>query len=77
MPCPVVIIEGLIASGKSSLTQDLHQQLPGSEAMLEPDESSGNPYLADFYTDKTRWGFVMQIHLLALRFRMQQKAQLP
>lgn len=73
--CPVIVVEGLIASGKSTLAAELGKLLPGSLTLLEPDESSGNPYLADFYQDQARWAFTMQIHLLALRFRMQQMAQ--
>lgn len=73
--CPVVAVEGLIASGKSTLAAELGRQLQGALTLIEPDEESGNPYLDDFYSDKARWGFTMQVHLLSIRFRMQQMAQ--
>jgi deoxyadenosine/deoxycytidine kinase len=74
---PVVIIEGLIASGKSTLATELGKAL-GDEALclLEPDEKdNANPYLALFYGEKERWSFTMQCHLLAKRYRMQLQAQ--
>jgi deoxyadenosine/deoxycytidine kinase len=44
--------------------------------MMEPDEqNNANPYLADFYADKTRWSFTMQVHLLGARYQMQLAAQ--
>ena len=121
MHSPVVIIEGLIASGKSTLAVELGQALgPDCLTLLEPDErDNANPYLASFYADSIlgrrpgmtesnaaeyaeaqrrlydaaaglkegtldhlnedygmhRWGFTMQCHLLAKRFRMQLRAQ--
>ena len=77
MRSPVVIVEGLIASGKSTLTTELGQAL-GSNALtlLEPDErDNANPYLAMFYGDMSRYAFTMQCHLLAKRYRMQLHAQ--
>jgi deoxyadenosine kinase len=80
---PYVIVEGLIGIGKSSLVSDLGAALDreldlkrGQRTLilLEPDEANGNPYLADFYADKQRWGFTMQIRLLAKRFQMQLQA---
>jgi deoxyadenosine/deoxycytidine kinase len=71
----VVAVEGLIASGKSTLAAELGKLLPGAMTLIEPDEESGNPYLDDYYADPTRWGLTMQVHLLAIRFRMQQVAQ--
>jgi deoxyadenosine/deoxycytidine kinase len=73
----VVIVEGLIGGGKSVLAAELGRALgENSLVLLEPDEKNhANPYLADYYADPKRWGFTMQIHLLALRFRMQLQAQ--
>jgi deoxyadenosine/deoxycytidine kinase len=72
----VCIVEGLIGAGKSSFTQELHEAVDGSMALMEPDEVNGqNPYLASFYGDMNRWAFTMQIHLLQARFRMHQHAQ--
>lgn len=73
----VVIVEGLIGAGKSTLTQELGQALGADTlTLMEPDErDNANPYLADFYGDKDRWAFTMQVHLLGVRYRMQLRAQ--
>ena len=73
----VVIVEGIIGAGKSSITRELGHAL-GDKTMvlMEPDEAgNANPYLADFYEDQARWAFVMQIHLLQARYRMHLNAQ--
>lgn len=73
----VIIIEGNIGAGKSSLATELAAELgQGTLLLLEPDEVGNlNPYLADFYGGKERWGFTMQVHLLARRYRQQLHAQ--
>lgn len=76
----VVIIEGLIGCGKSSLATELASALGDQTlCLLEPDErDNANPFLARYYPDddsKRRWGYTMQTRLLALRFRMQLLAQ--
>lgn len=73
----VVIVEGIIGAGKSSLTQELGAALGDSTLVLmEPDEADdANPYLADFYGDPARWALVMQVHLLQARYRMHLNAQ--
>lgn len=73
----VVIVEGLIGAGKSTLTTELGRALGDDTLVLmEPDEQkNANPYLADFYGDKARWSFTMQAHILGMRYRMQLAAQ--
>ena len=72
----VVIVEGLIGSGKTTLTTELGKALGDNTLVLiEPDEKEGNPYLADFYGDPKRWGLVMQVHLLQARYKMHLHAQ--
>jgi len=76
----VIIVEGLIGSGKTTLTRELGRALgPNTLTLFEPDEKEGkeasNPYLASFYGDAPRWAFTMQAHLLAERFRMHLHAQ--
>jgi len=73
----VVIVEGLIGSGKTNLTRELGVALgPDTLTLLEPDEKeNANPYLSDYYGDPKRWSLGMQIHLLGMRFRMHQHAQ--
>ena len=72
----VIIVEGLIGAGKSTFSAELGAALgPNTLTLMEPDERGGNPYLGDFYTDKARWAFSMQVHLLAARYQMQLAAQ--
>ena len=73
----VVIVEGIIGAGKSSVCKELGRALgPDTLMMLEPDEKEGaNPYLADFYGNQNRWAFTMQVHLLQARYAMQLNAQ--
>jgi deoxyadenosine/deoxycytidine kinase len=78
--CKVVIVEGLIGSGKTTLSRELGQAL-GALTLFEPDEKEakgtgqGNPYLADYYADPKRWSFAMQVNQLQARYRMHQHAQ--
>lgn len=73
----VVIVEGLIGGGKTSLSRELGAALGQTTlTLMEPDEKgAANPYLSDYYGDSTRWSFTMQCHLLAARFRMHLHAQ--
>ena len=73
----VVIVEGLISAGKTTLAQELGVALgEGTLTLIEPDEKdNANPYLADYYSDPKAWAFPMQIHLLAMRYRMHLHAQ--
>ncbi|MEP6774535.1 MAG: deoxynucleoside kinase [Chloroflexota bacterium] len=59
-----VAVAGNIGVGKSSLTTLLAQRL-GWEPFFEPVVE--NPYLADFYTDMSAWGFHSQIFFLSRR----------
>jgi deoxyadenosine/deoxycytidine kinase len=74
----VVIVEGLIGSGKTTLSRELGQAL-NALTLFEPDEKGddggGNPYLADYYQDPARWSFVLQVHQLQARYRMHLQAQ--
>lgn len=74
---PVVTIEGLIGSGKSTLTEELGKALGENTLILkEPDDKdNANPYLSDYYGDPTRWSLTMQVHLLSMRYRMHLHAQ--
>ena len=54
-------IAGIIGAGKSTLAQNLAERL-GYKSYNEP--VNDNPYLEDFYSDMSRWGAMMQIHLL-------------
>jgi len=76
-PCKVVIVEGLIGSGKTTLSHELGGALGENTLTLyEPDEKGGgNPYLADYYGEPKRWSFVLQVHQLQARYRMHLQAQ--
>ena len=67
----MIIVEGNIGAGKSTLTTQLVDQL-GARGMFEPVES--NPYLNDFYQDPKRWALEMQYWLMARRFEMHEQA---
>lgn len=76
----VIIVEGLIGGGKTSLTRELGiaMQRRGDNTLVlfEPDEKeNANPYLAMYYGDPKRWSLTMQVHLLASRYRMHLHAQ--
>lgn len=68
---PIVWIEGLIGSGKSTLSKILGELLR-MRVLYEPVDE--NPYLEDFYNDEKRWAFAMQIHLLGIRAGLQDLA---
>lgn len=74
----VIIVEGLIGSGKTTLSRELGQALDAL-TLFEPDEKGenggGNPYLADYYGDPARWSFILQVHQLQARYRMHLSAQ--
>lgn len=60
----LVLIEGNISAGKSTLAVELGRKL-GWKVFLEPAEE--NPYLGRFYADPPRWALVMQLWLLHQR----------
>jgi len=68
---PLLWIEGIIGSGKSTLSRQLSEVLD-LRLIEEPVES--NPYLSKFYQDPKRWAFPMQIELLHRRYALQQLA---
>lgn len=67
----LILIEGNIAAGKSSLTSALEKEL-GAKSFQEPLET--NPYLQDYYKDPKRWALEMQLFLLAQRVATQNEA---
>lgn len=69
----VVIIEGNIGVGKSTLTAELANALNGMP-IFEPNETN-NPFLPLYYADPKRWSYTMQTHLLSNRYRAHVYAQ--
>lgn len=69
----VVILEGNIGAGKSSLAKLLAAELEG-EFIPEPADGD-NPFLELYYKDPARWSYTMQTHLLSCRYRAHLYAQ--
>jgi deoxyadenosine/deoxycytidine kinase len=67
----MIVIEGIIGVGKSTLCQALAKHLEGSELYLEPTD---HPYLPLFYKDMARWALEMQFYLMARRFQQHEEA---
>lgn len=68
---PLLWIEGLIGSGKSSLAEIISKKF-NFRIMKEPIDE--NPYLEDFYKDQKKHAFAMQMHLLEVRSGLQDLA---
>jgi deoxyadenosine/deoxycytidine kinase len=67
----VVWVEGLIGSGKTTVSDQLGDLL---KAHVHHEPVDDNPFLADFYKDPKAWAFVMQFFLMSRRYRMQKLA---
>jgi deoxyadenosine/deoxycytidine kinase len=73
-----IIIEGLIASGKTTIAKELSEALgPNTLLLLEPadGETNYNPYMSDYYDDPLGYSFKIQIFLLATRYGYHKYAQ--
>ena len=67
-----IAITGNIGAGKTTLAIKLAEHY-GGEVLLEAVD--GNPYLADFYGDMSKWAFHLQIFFLNSRFEQVLKIQ--
>lgn len=67
---PYIAIEGVIGVGKTTLARYLKDAL-AAELLLEVFEE--NPFLGDFYADRTRYAFQTQIFFLLSRYRQQHQ----
>ncbi len=65
-----IAIEGVIGVGKTTLAR-LLQPVYAAELMLEIFED--NPFLSDFYSDRTRYAFQTQIFFLLSRYHQQRR----
>jgi deoxyadenosine/deoxycytidine kinase len=63
-----IVIEGLIGVGKTTLCRLLEREW-GARLVLEPAEH--NPFLAQFYEDRSRYAFPAQMFYLATRYAQQ------
>jgi deoxyadenosine kinase len=68
---PIIWVEGVIASGKTTLAREVAKRLE-FDLLEEPVET--NPYLAEFYKDPAKYAFGLQIYMLHTRFAMKQEA---
>lgn len=68
----LVVIEGLIGVGKTTLCRLLEAQWQ-ARLVLEP--ADDNPFLAKFYADPERFAFPAQMFYLANRYAQQQEAR--
>ncbi|MEZ5360181.1 MAG: deoxynucleoside kinase [Candidatus Zixiibacteriota bacterium] len=64
-----IAIEGVIGVGKTSLAELLAQRL---DATLMLEDAAGNPFLTDFYKDRKRFAFPVQLYFLLSRFQQLQ-----
>lgn len=65
----MIIIDGVVGAGKSTLSEKVSQKL-GIPVFYELQNQTTLNLLEEFYKDKTRWSFALQIHFLNERFRM-------
>ena len=61
-----IAISGNIGAGKTTLAAKLAKHYKWTAQLEDVDD---NPYLADFYSDMSRWAFHVQIHFLNSRFK--------
>ncbi|KPJ59560.1 MAG: deoxyadenosine kinase [Latescibacteria bacterium DG_63] len=65
-----IAIEGVIGVGKTSLATILAERL---EARLVLEEAETNPFLEDFYKDRRRMAFQVQVYFLLSRYQQQRE----
>jgi deoxyadenosine/deoxycytidine kinase len=68
-----IAIEGVIGAGKTTLAKMLASEI-GGELLL--DDAMNNPFLVDFYKDKKRYSFSVQLFFLLTRYQQQQSLQM-
>lgn len=62
---PIVLVEGNIGAGKTTLIRELSEKL-GFRVFLEP--TAKNPYLAKFYADPKKYALKLQLWIFRQRF---------
>lgn len=70
---PFITVAGNVGAGKSTLTTIVGERF-GFNTHFE--KVDGNPYLEDFYTDQSAYGFHLQLYFLAQRFKQQKDIDL-
>lgn len=69
LPWRYIVVEGVIGVGKTSLTKLLATRTSGRLNLEVVEE---NPFLSDFYQDRSAFAFQTQIFFLLSRYRQQQ-----
>src|SRR4051794_19106859 len=67
-----IAIDGVIASGKTTLARLFAQHANATAAM---EDFEGNKFLADFYQDRSRWSLPMQLWFLTERHAQLTSAE--
>lgn len=65
----MIVIDGVVGAGKSTLAQKVSDKL-GIPIYEELQNQTTLNLLEEFYKDKKRWAFTLQIHFLNERFKM-------
>jgi Deoxynucleoside kinases len=65
-----IAIEGVIGVGKTTLARFVHSAF-SADLLLEVFEE--NPFLSDFYSDRSRYAFQTQIFFLLSRYQQQHR----
>jgi len=66
-----IAIEGNIGAGKSTLARILAERI---NAVFLPEQFEENPFLRDFYLDRDRYGFSVELSFLEERYRNVKQA---
>jgi deoxyguanosine kinase len=69
LPWRYIVVEGVIGVGKTSLTKLLATRTDGRLNLEIVEE---NPFLSQFYTDRSTYAFQTQIFFLLSRYKQQQ-----
>lgn len=69
LPWRYIVVEGVIGIGKTSLTKLLSTHVNGRLNLEVVEE---NPFLSNFYQDRSAYAFQTQIFFLLSRFKQQQ-----
>jgi deoxyadenosine/deoxycytidine kinase len=69
-PLQYIAIEGPIGVGKTTLARLLAEEF---KFKLNLEDVHGNPFLADFYKDRNKYGFQTQVFFLLSRYQQQKE----
>ena len=70
----MIIVDGTVGAGKSTLAEILSKEL-NVPIYFELENKVTLDLLEEFYKDKKRWAFTLQIHFLNERFKMIKNIQ--